>query len=271
MKVLIAFLIVLITIGDSYTQKPIDLKLQATPSVQEGTACFDVMIRSSAGYDIFLAGQNYRLFFNGQDTRFREDLISHDLDPSTYGKLDIQHTTSDNIGFVSVSLDSRKFTDNILQLDRKGTWAKTLNLCFDYDASKTLDLTWADTRRTSRFATAEIAFSEWEDADNQQILEPNVVSDFSSADFVDTEEKLVLSLYPNPTTDAMKVELNGNTGLRTLIVKDIIGREFVNESFDGKQVNTYDVSRWPEGSYTALVADQTGNILISEQIIKIQP
>ena len=256
--------------GTLFGQKPIDIKLEPTQS-RDGASCFDIELRSSAGYDINLAGQNYRIFFNGQIAEFREDLTEHTLDDRTYGKLEVLETVHNNIGFVSLSIDSRIFTDRIAQLDREGNWLKTMNLCFDHDDRETLDLTWADARKTSRFATAEIAFSEWVDAENQQILDPQEVSDFSSADFREEAGLLELTVYPNPASEYLQVELNGNTEMRRLIIKDIIGREYVNQDFDGRDVLTHIISDWPEGSYTALLADKDGKYLSSETLVKINP
>ena len=82
---------------------------------------------------------------------------------------------------------------------------------------------------------------------------------------------LELTVYPNPASDFLQVELNGNTEMRRLIIKDIIGREYVNQEFDGVDVLTHKISEWPEGSYTALLADKNGKYLTSNTLIKINP
>jgi len=240
MKVLSTIVILSLGFCSLFGQKPVDIKLQPTSS-QDGASCFDIKLRSSAGHDINLAGQNYRMFFNGEKAAFRSDLTSHKLDKRTYGKLDVLHSVDNHIGFISLSLDSRIYTDKVVQLDRAGSWVTTLNVCFDHNQGETLDLTWANARKTSRFATAEIAFSEWVDADNQQILLPQEVEDFSSADFKDVGTNLALTLYPNPASEYLHVELNGNTETRKLIIKDIIGREYINQDFDGLEVKMYDI------------------------------
>jgi len=270
MKSLSTLVVFLSVLSILFGQKPIDIKLEPTLS-RDGASCFDIELRSSAGYDINLAGQNYRIFFNGQIATFREDLTEHTLDKQTYGKLDVLASVHNNIGFVSLSIDSRIFTERIVRLDREGTWFKTMNLCFDHDENATLDLTWANARKTSRFATAEIAFSEWVSAEKQQILYPQEVSDFSSADFKDEVNLLDLTVYPNPASDYLQIELNGNTEMRRLIIKDIIGRVYVNQDFDGQDVITHQISSWPEGSYTALLADKEGKYISSETVVKINP
>ena len=270
MKRLLSSFVLLAVLHTLSGQKPIDIKLEPANS-RDGASCFDIELRSAAGYDIDLAGQNYRIFFNGQVASFREDLTVHNLDKWTYGKVETISSIRDNIGFVSLSLDSKVLTDKIVQLDGDGRWVQTINLCFDHDDRATLDLTWADPRKTSRFATAQIAFSEWVDADNQQVLNPQEVIDYSSADFREEVALLELTVYPNPASDLLQVELNGNTEMRRLIIKDIIGREYVNQDFDGRDVLTHIISDWPEGSYTALLADKDGKYLSSETLVKINP
>jgi len=270
MKGLISLFLLLSACFVLEAQKTVDIKFSST-APRDGASCFDIMLRSASGDDIDLAGQNYRMFFNGDKASFRSDLISYELDKRTYGKLDVQYNTDQNIGFVSLSLDSRKLTEEVITLSRHGGWAQTMNICFDHEENETIDLTWANAKKTSRFATAEVAFSEWVDKDNQQVVNPNEVHDYSSADFKESVEQLDLTLYPNPTSELLQVELNGNTDMRRLIIKDIIGREYISQDFDGVEVASYDVTSWPEGSYTVMLADLDGKFLVSEQIVKINP
>ncbi len=249
-------------------QKPVDIMLKSSPS-KDQAKCFDIQLRSPAGHDIDLAGQNYRIFYNANHVSFLEDRISHNLDRETYGKMDVINTVDDNIGFVSLSLDSRVLTDKIVKLDRSGDWAKTLNVCFSHDKKSSVDLTWAHAEKTSRFATAEIAMSEWVDEDNQQILTPNEVIDFNSEEQEDFYSSMNIHIYPNPVAQFVNLELKGDNSVQNIVIKDVIGREVINQRVENAGLTTYDIGGWPEGAYTVIVLDEDGKRLTSKKVIKV--
>jgi len=214
-------------VGVLLGQKQIDIKLQSSNNIEQA-ACFDVLLRSAQGHVIDLAGQNYRLFYPAHKLTFLPESISHDMDANTYTTPDVISSIHQNIGFLSISVDSKQLTDKIIKLDRGGDWLKTLNLCFEGKEDQYFDLTWANKRKTGGFATAEVAFSEWESSERQQILSPNEVIDYTSLDDEQiARHALDIHIFPNPVVDELQVSFASpqSEEQNTLIIMDVIGRE----------------------------------------------
>ncbi len=264
--------IIILLIGMSTwvtAQKEVDIMLKSSV-ITEQTGCFDILLRSAHGLDIDIAGQNYRLFYNADKLSFSKDRITYQLDNETYSKIDLINTEDDNIGFVSISIDGKALTKDVVNLSRDGTWKQTLNICFDRLNSESYDITWANAKRTSLFATAEVALSEWVSAESQQVLTPNEVYDYSSLDHMeDLMSTLSLRIYPNPVADYINIEFDQRQQRSALIIKDVIGREVINEDLIDVKNVIYSLADWPEGTYTVVVLDQDGRRLTSQNIIKI--
>jgi len=270
MKAFASFIIVVLSTVALQAQKPIDIKLKTSLS-KDQASCFDIQLRSPAGHDINLAGQNYRIFYNGSTTSFLEDRISHKLDRETYGKLDVSNEVTGDIGFVSISLDSRILTDKVVRLKRSGEWVNTLNICFQHDSNNVQELTWAHAKKTGQFATAEVAMSEWVDEDHQQVLEPNEVIDFDVHDDNLMDADIAVSVFPNPVAEVINIQFDGQHRASDILIKDVIGREVVNAKINSSDYLSYNLAAWPEGNYMVMVLDKDGQSLVAKNIIKINP
>ena len=266
---LIAPVLILLHVG-LFSQKNVDLKLKHTGNDGE-VSCFDILLRAPDGQGIDLAGQNYRIFYDALNVEFLRDRISHNLDKDAYSKLDIIQTSNHNIGFVSISTDGRILSDKGIHLPRNGTWVKTMNICFSHAEDQPLDLTWANRKKTASFATAEVAMSEWEHAERQQILLPNELYDFSSLDQeASLADEIVINVYPNPIVNHINLAFSHQIQ-GSVFVKDIIGRQIVRERLNGTMELQYNLGSWPEGTYTVMVLDDEGSLLKSQRIVKINP
>jgi|GEM_PF-1859196 len=272
MKTLLLLVVLAVCTSTLCAQRQVDLMLSPSASV-EGARCFDIQLRSPHGHDIDVAGQNYRLFFNADKLDFIEDMISHDLDPETYSRIDLISTEDQNIGFLSLSIDGKALSDKTITLDRSGTWQKTLNICFDAGANSEIDLTWANSRKTALFATAEVAMSEWISEERQQVLIPNEIIDYSSLeDQESTTAAIGVQVYPNPVADYVSVELDSEVQGGSLLIKDVIGREMVNEKVSsGATQLVFNLNQWPPGTYTVVLLNQTGDRLALQKVIKVNP
>ena len=269
---ILLILILTSSVSLSFGQKQVDLKL--TPSGTLSSAqCFDVMLRSPHGEEIKLAGQNYRLFYSADKLDFLADKIHNPLDGRTYSKIDLLHTEDHSIGFVSISIDGKQLSDKTVVLDRAGTWQKTISVCFDSQADRPIDLTWANAKKTALYATAEVAFSEWVNADEQQVLILNEVIDFSSVQIVEIPTSLDVRIFPNPVVDEIQIQLNGAYKTQSLVIQDVIGREVIREKLvsQDNMILTFESHSWPEGMYTVHVLDGDGQSLSTRQIIKVSP
>lgn len=270
MKTLIPFILFSAWFTVLGGQKPVDIKLKSSVS-KDKASCYDIQLRSPAGHDIKLAGQNYRIFYNGDQTQFLEDRITNHLDRETYGKLDIINTVTGDIGFVSISLDSRIMTDKVLKLRRSGQWVNTLNVCFQHEANSLKELTWAHASKTGQFATAEVAMSEWIDEDNQQILIPNEIIDHNKDGDNLASGDIIVSVFPNPVAEVINIQFEGENQASDVLIKDVIGRQVVNAKINNADYLSYNLDSWPEGTYMLMILDKEGQRLASESIVKINP
>ena len=249
-------------------QKNVDLKLDLT-STNGLTSCFDFLLRSPDGQGIDLAGQNYRLFYDASQVSFLDQKISNRLDQEAYSKLDILKSEDQSIGFVSISTDGRILSKKGVHLPRNGAWINTLNVCFSRKDDVPFDLTWANRKKTFSFATAEVAMSEWVHEEEQQILLPNELYDFSSVDAESSfDTEIVINVFPNPVVSDINVVFSDHID-GTILIKDIIGRQVVNQNLEDRKQLSFDLTDWPEGSYSVIVLNQDGGLIKSKKIVKI--
>lgn len=269
-QLLITLLLINVSLIDA--QSLVDITLDPTPS-SGGQACFDIAVKSGSNKDINLAGQNYRLFYDAEKLDFIEDKTSYSFDPRAYGRVYIHNTETKGIGFLSLSLDGRKLTDQTIKLARGASWKQVMNVCFKETTETPYDLTWAHKTRTAKFASAEVALSEWVTAESQQILEVNELNDFTNTtDAKGITGDIILNVYPNPVIDYVNVEISGHDDdTHQLIIKDIIGREVVYDNIPGAQTSTYDLVNWPEGSYTIEILNAKSERVTATKVIKINP
>jgi endonuclease I len=71
-----------------------------------------------------------------------------------------------------------------------------------------------------------------------------------------------ISIYPNPATDFVNIEININVEMKKLTVKDITGRTVLETSVNDKI--SLDLSTFNSGIYFLLMKDNTGNVYIKK-------
>ncbi len=252
------------------SQNEIDLKI-SPQEAKNDMSCYDVSVRTAQKNPILLAGQNYRLFYDAEKLDFVKGSSGSILDPRSYGKMDMVNTETRGIGFLSLSMGARKLTDKTIRLNSPSEWTKTAYICFTRQTITDFDLTWAHNRRTEAYATAEVAMSEWLDKDHHQVLNVNLLEDFSSVEDVKaTDQSISVQVFPNPMLDYVNIELDhtGREG-ELLIIKDVIGREVVYDNILGKQNLSYDLVNWPDGTYTVDILNSEAQRIYSQKVIKV--
>ncbi|HET8964100.1 MAG TPA: T9SS type A sorting domain-containing protein, partial [Chitinophagales bacterium] len=75
-----------------------------------------------------------------------------------------------------------------------------------------------------------------------------------------------LSIYPNPSTDKITVELKSLNNSELLLIMDITGK-IIQEIVITKAVSTIDISNFPSGIYLIKVADN--NMQYFEKFVKM--
>ena len=268
MKSVSTFIVLFLACTLGFSQNSADLRLNQVDK-KNNLECFDIELKSPHGKKINLGGQNYRLFYDASRLAFKSDRLHSYLSQEAYTDVDILETQQNQIGFLSLSLDSKEFNNGITELPRSGAWKKALNICFEHTAKDNFELIWADQDKTSHFATASIALSEWVTKDRQQVLLPNILQGYNSQQVKqDLAQELEIIVYPNPVLDYVNVDLFGNKDLNKLIIKDVIGREVVFDQVGGKSNLLYDLTNWPDGIYTVELLNQDGDLVYTNNLVK---
>ncbi len=99
-----------------------------------------------------------------------------------------------------------------------------------------------------------------------------VVEGCYSVGMEELEEVGAFSIYPNPTSGVVRIELKGDspsTSLR-MTVTDVLGREMTtpDPSFSGGELPGIDVSAWPDGIYFVTLTDTDGNRLTQRLVVE---
>ncbi len=255
------------TLSTVYAQSKVDLRLlQVSNQVEQ--SCFDMEIRSPYRESINLAGQNYRVFYDAEKANVIKESIKNYTSEESYGALEVIVTEQNDIGFLSLSVDGRALNDHTTKIPSNGNWIKVASACFKNISDNPYDIVWANDR-TSQFASAQVALSQWDAVDHQSVLEANLMIDHLGNPFTSGNASLDVSVYPNPVVDQMKVKIGADdTNAMTLLIKDVIGREVAMEQISGLSEYSYDLSNWPSGRYTVELLDRDGGVLQTQSVIK---
>lgn len=148
---------------------------------ETNTVCYAVQVRSSDGQTWNLAGQNYRIFYDGSQAsyisgslesllpaaQYSSPLVTGDqqnVDASAFpGDLPFEETLS----FLNYSIDLMNLSNGGINLPSSGEWVSTSMLCFAVpqstidEGSACLNLVWARMGRTDSYATAFVEISQW--------------------------------------------------------------------------------------------------------------
>ena len=251
-------------------QQQFDIRLELnTVDCAQSTACFDVQLRSADGQNWNLAGQNYRLYYDGNLASFQSgtsELSSQydaftliqdnqNLNASTVGGgLNFE----DNLSFLNYHIDLNDLELGGINLPADGSWLTTSQLCFEIDAAlinnpnTCLEAIWAQDGQTHQYAGAFVEIAQWtgfcetrpavgNSYQNLEVVPP------SAACFVDIcqVDTLDLALFktlaqPGQTTIAVGGDIvyligvvnQGNVAVQSVVITDYLPQETVLSSAD---------------------------------------
>ena len=169
------------------------------------TVCILTQLRSADGQAWNLAGQNYRLFYDGSKadyiTNSGESMLpvtQYSAFPDPERMQDVQAQDASNFGFdlpfaetlsfLNYSIDLMNLTSGGVNLPASGEWITTSKLCFEVtqdvidEPSTCLNLVWARTGLTDTYATAFVEVSHWVEANVTTEAEPNEYDDLDATD-----------------------------------------------------------------------------------------
>ncbi|MEL6388586.1 MAG: hypothetical protein AAFQ02_00375 [Bacteroidota bacterium] len=194
--------ICLATVG--YSQRTYDIRF-AVDEVDcvNRTVCVLTQLRSPDGFPWNLAGQNYRIFYDGSKADYITGSGESMLPVSQYSQFpdsfqDIQNQDAsqlstilpfaESLSFLNYSIDLMNLSTGGINIPGNGEWVSTTKLCFEVtqevidDPSECLNIVWARMGLTDIYATAFVEIAEWVSANTTTEAFANVYDDLGPED-----------------------------------------------------------------------------------------
>jgi archaellum component FlaF (FlaF/FlaG flagellin family) len=148
---------------------------------EKNEVCYHVQIRSANGQNWALAGQNYRIFYDGSKATYKVGSGLSLLPPNDYSPFtlttNVPNTDAsafngllpfdETLGFLNYSIDLMDLASGGIRFPADGSWVSTSLICFNMvdetieDPTQCLNLIWARAGLTDTYATAFVEVSEW--------------------------------------------------------------------------------------------------------------
>ncbi len=184
----------------SHSQNKFDVRLHLdSVNCVELQVCYAVQLRSSSGQSWNVAGQNYRLYYDGSLASFQS---GYSLLPNTYQGFtlvqDIQNVDASatngvlsfesSLSFLNYTMDLNDIINGGINLPANGDWLTTSQLCFTVSSSLLdspdvcLEAVWAREGLTNEYATSFVQVSEWTTSNNTQAASGDFYDDLDTSD-----------------------------------------------------------------------------------------
>ena len=264
----------------------IRLLLSETASVDK--ICYDVQLASADAVDFNLAGQNYRLFYDGAKLTFNEEASQNLLPETKYANLVIKDNVHNrdasgagplafdhHLSFLNIGNDLNDESNGGIILPASGEWISTANICFDIVSSENqlnnndYGIFWARPALTQSYATAYVEVAKW--------IAPHVTIPAKAAAYYDQEINTAtveqawenkLKVYPVPTTDKVFIDFVGSEEL-VLQLYSTNGQLILEDKYPA-YTETHSISMWNLGSGLYYLKLSSKGKQIIKQIEKIQ-
>lgn len=167
--------------GTSKVLSQVSLNLK---HLSAGNTCYHISIQNLSSEDIKIAGQNYRLYYDANGSKFMEDQFVSYL-PDEYTPLTVvQNVTGDAtgygflafekyLGFVNLATDYHLSSSNPIIIGKYAE-VKIAKICFSEEINS--NIIWAKEGLTDGYATA---FNELAKLTEDGMLEKLVINEFS--------------------------------------------------------------------------------------------
>lgn len=173
-KLLVCFLC-LLGMHQLTAQSEYKIRLTKDNSASDGEACYQVALNSTQA-PWYLAGQNYRLFYDASTLSFQSgtsllsdsyqkfNLVQNEENIDASGLEDCLHYAN-TLGFLNYSIDLLNTTSESASVPNNNDWLPTTRLCFKQieGQDKAPTITWARPELTSVYARSYIEISEYLD------------------------------------------------------------------------------------------------------------
>lgn len=200
---------------------------RSSVNCQTRQVCYDVQLRPS-GSSFNLAGQNYRLFYDGSKASY---ISGTSLLPGQYQGFtlvqDVQNQNADatngalnfeaTLSFLNYGMDLND-TQNGGILLPAGQWTTTSNLCFTVtqdvvnNPNVCIEAVWARAALTSQYATAYVEISKWLSPNNTTNAVPNQYIDLNASSGDQACLNIACAPVALPTISVSNLTANENGG-----------------------------------------------------------
>ncbi len=178
-KVIWAIFILTVTFCSLIGQSDYDIQLILdTINCADKTACYKVELRSTGGNSWGLAGQNYRLYYDGSLASFQSGMsvlgsayqsftLIQDTQNADASAVNGNLAFEDNLSFLNYTMDLNNPSVGGIAFPNDTTWVTTSQLCFVLQDSLLnnpgvcLEAVWARDGWTNEYATSFVEVSEW--------------------------------------------------------------------------------------------------------------
>lgn len=259
-----------------------NVEMTISPKSQKTTElkCYQISLTSPM-QDHRLGGQNYRLYYNGDDAMFVESSLKtklkgayklqlkehiHDVDASQYGNLIFDR----HLSFINfyIDFDSQDADEAIVINDAHFVVA---DFCFD--AEDAVDMSFAHRGITDGYATA---FNEITSVlENGKLQSLDISFPASVDNNIDIENNAVnfSKVFPNPFEDtfALQLALSSVADVHTIEIYNIYGSLIKQIDYNQSDVNMIiDMSDQIAGAYIIKVLDKNQTFLETIKVTKMK-
>lgn len=198
-----------------------DISLRLNPSLYDEhtqTLYVNVELRYSGHGQLYLADQNYRLYYDSELLSLKENESRSDLPQDLYSNLQFmeifegleannvnQLAFDAHLGFINFNIDLHNAAYGGLAIREEDKWQRVAVLNFKVsDEEQLSEIVWSQTGVTDEYATAFVEIMEWKGPNDTAPVKVNKLID-ASFNKETASGDVSLTLAPNPTTDFVKL------------------------------------------------------------------
>ncbi|MFK7980561.1 MAG: T9SS type A sorting domain-containing protein [Saprospiraceae bacterium] len=268
-----------VNVISNFAQSHYNIRLAPNEVSPVGKVCYDVQLASADGVALNLAGQNYRLYYDGDQLNYDgasseillpkekyTDLMIKDnlqnIDASGAGPLEFDR----HLSFLNIGNDLKDEEIGGVILPADGSWRSTANVCFQLNENQTamakdFNVYWARPILTQSYATAYVEIAEWISPEQTRPAKAGIYFDQELSTSLEVVDNNALSVYPNPTKDKVFLEYEGKEAF-SIQVYSAIGQLVLEDEYPANSTRySIDLGSFSAGMYQLRLSTATKQIV----------
>jgi hypothetical protein len=228
------------------SQPKVILTLEESGSTTDrGTGtCYAINLKLTSPKAVILAGQNYRLYYDSENSTLEEKSIESYL-PASYTGLKLQQHMYDidasgfgvlgfegNMGFINIATDFNLNQGGGVKLHPGKEYAVG-KFCFTEDRNAGEEIVWSRDHLTHTYATAFVELSYYDERELRKLPIEKYEVRYNERSVVQEAEVLNVDMYPNPFLDELYISFNMPLpGESELMIFDLFGKLIYREKLE---------------------------------------